>query len=176
MSASLDSLTNLDAGSTSGGVSDTINLRLCRLKPSTSLGLFAYGSLTIDAVMHALLDRVPPSEQITAPGWRAAGLPDLPYPGLVPDQSSGAPGAPGRLYHDLTEREWALLDAFENPKYTLESVLLANGSTALAYVWPAEPPALAATWTPDSIGPDGMEEYLAMCVEWRQEWEASQVQ
>lgn len=94
----------------------------------------------------------------------------------MPDSSSddaAAAGAPGWLYIDLTEREWALLDAFENPKYNLETITLANGSEALAYVWPADPPALTTTWTPESINTDGMEEYLTMCVEWRQEWEAS---
>jgi hypothetical protein len=44
----------------------------------TQLGLFTYGTLTMDSVIHALLGRVPPSQATTAPGWRAAGLPDLP--------------------------------------------------------------------------------------------------
>ncbi|KAK4181406.1 hypothetical protein QBC36DRAFT_366931 [Triangularia setosa] len=151
--------------------------RLDRFKPQSSpfpvhLGLFAYGTLTIDAVMHALLDRVPPSKATTAPGWRAAGLPDLPYPGLVLDPTSNAPG---RVYNDLAEREWAILDAFENPKYDIARVTLGNGAEeALAYVWPADPPALAATWNVDCIDTEGMEDYLAMCVEFRQEWEESQ--
>ncbi|KAK4192450.1 hypothetical protein QBC35DRAFT_469790 [Podospora australis] len=50
--------------------------RLNRLQPSDiaalGLGLFTYGTLTIDSMMHALLDRVPPSEATSAPGWRAA--------------------------------------------------------------------------------------------------------
>ncbi|KAK0737500.1 hypothetical protein B0T21DRAFT_410949 [Apiosordaria backusii] len=152
--------------------------RLDCLKPSspsafpTHLGLFAYGTLTIDAVMHALLGRVPPSTTTTAPGWRAAGLPDLPYPGLIADPTSNAPG---RVYNDLTEREWAILDAFENPKYDIARIELANNaSEALAYVWPAEPPALTTTWTVDCIDTERMEDYIAMCVEFRQEWEESQ--
>ncbi|VBB72966.1 Putative protein of unknown function [Podospora comata] len=137
----------------------------------THLGLFAYGTLTIDAVMHALLDRVPPSTLTSAPGWRAAGLPDLPYPGLVADPTSVAPG---RAYNDLTEREWAILDSFENPKYDVARVTLASGAEALAYIWPADPPALTTTWTVDFIDTEGMEDYLAMCVEFRQDWEESQ--
>ncbi|KAK4193993.1 hypothetical protein QBC40DRAFT_155043, partial [Triangularia verruculosa] len=130
--------------------------------------LFAYGTLTIDAVMHALLDRVPPSEVATAPGWRAAGLPDLPYPGLVVDPTSNAWG---RLYQDLTERECEILDAFENPKYDIAQVTLSSGAKALAYVWPADPPALTTTWTVGCIDAEGMEDYLAMCAEFRQDWE-----
>ncbi|KAK0671238.1 hypothetical protein QBC41DRAFT_386770 [Cercophora samala] len=137
----------------------------------THLGLFAYGTLTIDAVMHALLDRVPPSALTSAPGWRAAGLPDLPYPGLVAESTSDAPG---RIYHDLTEPEWAILDAFENPKYDIARITLANGAEALVYVWPADPPVLTTTWTVDSIDTEGMEDYIAMCVEFRQDWEESQ--
>ncbi|KAK3371931.1 hypothetical protein B0H63DRAFT_483318 [Podospora didyma] len=139
----------------------------------TNSGLFAYGTLTMDAVMLTLLDRVPPSERTTAPGWRAAGLPDLPYPGLVADPQSNALG---RLYLDLTEREWALLDAFENPVYDIAAVTLANGQRGLAYVWPVtDPPALAHTWTVDLIDPAGVEAYLARCKLWRQEWEAENI-
>ncbi|KAK5662836.1 hypothetical protein OQA88_6247 [Cercophora sp. LCS_1] len=130
------------------------------------LGLFAYGSLTIDSVMLALLDRVPPYEATTAPGWRAAGLPDLPYPGLVQDTTAAAPG---RLYKDLTEREWALLDDFENPIYHVAEIELANGHKGLAYVWPEV--SLTTTWVVESMH-SRMEAYLEMCTMCRKQWEA----
>ncbi|KAK0733843.1 hypothetical protein B0T26DRAFT_604615, partial [Lasiosphaeria miniovina] len=134
------------------------------------LGLFAYGTLTMDAVMKTLLDRVPPSQPTAAPGWRAAGLPGLPYPGLVRDASASAPG---RVYHDLTAREWLVLDAFEDGAYDVAAVALADGQgqqRAVAYVWPAETPALASTWTPDAVD---VAAYVSRCGAWRREWEAS---
>ena len=101
--------------------------------PPLPPGLFAYGTLTLDPVISALLDRVPPSRSVRAPGWRAAGLPGLPYPGLVPQRSEmpsaagGGSGAPGRLYLDLGARDWAILDAFENPEYEIGLVTLEHG-------------------------------------------------
>lgn len=54
--------------------------------------LFAYGSLLIDEVIAALLDRVPQNEPARAPGYRVSKLPDQSYPGLVHDQPSEARG------------------------------------------------------------------------------------
>ncbi|KAH8880140.1 hypothetical protein GQ53DRAFT_755320 [Thozetella sp. PMI_491] len=145
-------------------------------------GLFAYGTLILDPVISALLDRIPPSTNIRAPGWRAAGLPGLPYPGLVPDASYLA-GVPGRLYFDLTPREWAILDAFENPEYEVGLVGLEGGQKALAYVWPdvAEEEggagkALSTTWTVDWAAQDeeGSKQYLEWVVSFREEWEEEQ--
>ncbi|KAK0730019.1 putative signal peptide protein, partial [Lasiosphaeris hirsuta] len=135
------------------------------------LGLFAYGTLTMDSVVQILLGRIPPSELTSALGWRAAGLPDLSYPGLVADQSGDTPG---RLYLDLTEDEWILLDAFENPLYDVAPLSLANGHRGLAYVWPSSAPqALTSTWTVDSINAATVEKYLENCVAWREEWHKS---
>ncbi len=131
----------------------------------------------------------------SAPGWRAAGLPDLPwvstsryyitlgisvthiecherYPGLVADATANAPG---RLYLDLTEREWKLLDAFENPLYDVAVVTLANDMQGLAYVWPTvgAPMALITTWTLKTMDEKSTEEYLSRVVGWREEWEES---
>ncbi|MDQ2709051.1 MAG: gamma-glutamylcyclotransferase [Actinomycetota bacterium] len=72
--------------------------------------LFAYGTLVIDDVITALICRVPSWIRATAPGWRAAGIPDRDYPGLIPNLSSSAGG---RIYRDLTPTEWILLDDFE---------------------------------------------------------------
>lgn len=61
--------------------------------PSRSApALFAYGSLIIDEVIVALLDRVPEHQPARAPGYRVSQLPDQSYPGLVHDQSSEAHG------------------------------------------------------------------------------------
>ena len=85
--------------------------------------LFVYGTLILDQVIRTLIDRVPAHEPAIARGWRVARLPDLPYPGLVPDNGH----TPGRLYTDLTTREWATLDAFEHPTYTLTAIEVLPG-------------------------------------------------
>ncbi len=159
--------------------------------PPLPPGLFAYGTLTLDPVISALLDRVPPSRSVRAPGWRAAGLPGLPYPGLVPQRSEmpsaagGGSGAPGRLYLDLGARDWAILDAFENPEYEIGLVTLEHGDKALAYTWPdvaesegGQGKALGTTWTIDWAVEDkqGMALYLERCVGWRQAWEEEAAQ
>jgi hypothetical protein len=95
------------------------------------------------------------------------------YPGLVADPSSAAPG---RVYLDLSSREWALLDAFENPVYSLSIIHPSSGQPCFAYTWPAHPPPLATTWTASSMGEDATAAYLAAVVEWRDEWETEQFQ
>jgi gamma-glutamylcyclotransferase (GGCT)/AIG2-like uncharacterized protein YtfP len=105
-------------------------------RPSAATSdLFVYGTLVLDQVISTLIDRVPAHEPVTAQGWRIARLPDRPYPGLVPDTDQ----APGRLYTDLTDSEWATLDAFEDPAYTLTTFeVLPGPRLALAYTWPDE--------------------------------------
>ncbi|KAH8762098.1 hypothetical protein F5883DRAFT_646882 [Diaporthe sp. PMI_573] len=83
--------------------------------------LFAYGSLLLEAVIAALLDRVPDNELARAPGYRVSRLPDQPFPGLVHDASSEAHG---RIYRGLSPKEWAILDAFENSLYKVQVVTL----------------------------------------------------
>ena len=116
----------------------------------------------MDAVVHALIDRVPESEDAAAPGWRAARLPGLSYPGLVAD---AAATATGRVYRDLDAREWAVLDAFENPDYTVEVVELQSGRRAFAYVWPYK--ARDDDWTVSSLDDEEADAYLTRCAAWR---------
>ncbi len=96
--------------------------------------LFVYGTLQFDAVLKALLGRVPASNPASAPEWRAAALEGRVYPGLV-----AAPGATaaGLLLTDLTDQEWRLLDAFEDDRYDLREVALSTGDRGLAYLWPS---------------------------------------
>jgi hypothetical protein len=169
-----------------------LELTRTRTPQEAGVGLFCYGTLTIPAVMGALLDRTPPSVTGTCPGWRAAGLEGLPYPGLVrhhvPAGAGASSGAPGRLYMDLTDHEWQVLDAFENPGYEVAVVDVdvdvgmdsgtqaeAGGfvtKAALAYRWPRLDTVLPHDWTLKSMDDETMEEYLEGCVTWRKEWEA----
>lgn len=130
--------------------------------------LFVYGTLGLEAVVECLIDRVPASEPVTAPGWRVARLPDKPYPGLVADESAAAPG---RVFTDLVADEWATLDAFEDPVYTLTPVALSDGRRGLAYVWPKE--ALPETWTVQSLDEDGLAAYLRRVRTWRDRYESA---
>lgn len=128
--------------------------------------LFVYGTLALDDVVHALIDRVPAHVETSAPGWRAARLPELPYPGLVADDSAEAPG---RAYTDLSETEWSVLDAFEDPAYVVAPLVVSHGRTALAYVWPDD--SLESTWTTASLDRDGLDAYLQRCRAWRARFE-----
>lgn len=77
------------------GQSKRIALATSNLGPDPSAStpaLFAYGSLLLDSVIIALIDRVPEYEVTTAQGHRVAQLPGQPYPGLVRDESAQAPG------------------------------------------------------------------------------------
>ncbi|MGV9934061.1 gamma-glutamylcyclotransferase family protein [Streptomyces olivaceoviridis] len=97
--------------------------------------LFCYGTLQFDAVLKALLGRIPEQTPASAPGYRAAALAHRVYPGLVARQS-GAGSASGLVLTDLTTTEWRILDAFEDERYELREVSLATGMTGWAYIWP----------------------------------------
>ena len=97
--------------------------------------LFVYGTLLLDDVIKTLIDRVPNYQHAVALGWRIVCLPQRIYPGLVPGQGKSI----GKIYTDLTDTEWATLDAFEDPAYTLATVRVLLPSEiekeALSYVW-----------------------------------------
>ncbi|KAI3391232.1 hypothetical protein diail_7746 [Diaporthe ilicicola] len=136
--------------------------------PSRSApALFAYGSLLIDEVIAALLDRVPEHGPARAPGYRVSKLPDLSYPGLVHDESSEAPG---RIYRGLSPEDWAILDAFENPLYEVQVVALGDQGKALAYVWTKDALIGAPGWTTASMTGAVLEDYIEWTKAWRGEY------
>lgn len=98
--------------------------------------LFCYGTLQFDDVLRALLGRVPEQYPASAPGYRAAALEGRAYPGLVAQASDCS--ATGVLLTDLSEAEWRILDAFEDPRYELRQVSLSDGGYGWAYMWPGE--------------------------------------
>lgn len=136
------------------------------LPSAATSDLFVYGTLVIDQVIRTLIDRVPAHEPATSQGWRVARLPHRPYPGLVRDDGQ----APGRLYTDLTAREWATLDAFEDPTYILTTIeVLPSSGPALAYIWPDEH--LPGAWSLDDFSATDLTHYLERCGAWRQRYE-----
>ncbi|MGI5260902.1 gamma-glutamylcyclotransferase family protein [Streptomyces angustmyceticus] len=118
-----------------------------------------YGTLQFDAVLEALLGRIPKRAAASAPGWRAAALEGRVYPGLVAGPGSAAPGL--RLT-DLSPREWGILDAFEDDRYDLREVELTSGGRGLAYLWP-EGDVRDENWDAQQFKVLHLQEYAARC-------------
>ncbi|MET9293072.1 gamma-glutamylcyclotransferase family protein [Streptomyces sp. NPDC003077] len=135
-----------------------ISHRRYRLSPGSNV-LFVYGTLQFDAVLDALLSRVPQRTPASAPGWRAAALEGRLYPGLVaaPDAT-----ATGLLLTDLTNEEWAVLDAFEDDRYDLRELTLSSGGRGWAYVWPDDE-VRAENWDAQYFAVHHLHEYAARC-------------
>lgn len=129
-----------------------------RLAPDAAI-LFAYGTLQFDAVLEALVGRIPKQVPASAPGWRAASLEGRVYPGLVAAPGSAAPGV---LFTDLSRREWTILDAFEDDRYDLREVTLTSGERGLAYVWP-DGEVLEEDWDAEQFRTRHLGEYAARC-------------
>jgi gamma-glutamylcyclotransferase (GGCT)/AIG2-like uncharacterized protein YtfP len=97
--------------------------------------LFAYGSLMIPDVIHAVIGREVVGEPATLAGYLRQGLRGFTYPGLVrcPDGL-----VDGRLYRDLCSSDLLSLDSFEDDFYQRHSVTVQtrNGrfDQAFAYV------------------------------------------
>jgi gamma-glutamylcyclotransferase (GGCT)/AIG2-like uncharacterized protein YtfP len=121
--------------------------------------LFVYGTLQFDAVLEALLGRIPPRTTASAPGWRAASLEGRLYPGLV--TSLGGTAA-GLLLTDLSNEEWAILDAFEDNRYDLRKIDLSSGHQGWAYVWPGGE-VRAENWDADAFAARHLQQYAARC-------------
>ncbi|MEU0843915.1 gamma-glutamylcyclotransferase family protein [Streptomyces sp. NPDC005962] len=118
-----------------------------------------YGTLQFEPVLQALLGRIPTSTPTTANGWRAAALPERVYPGLVP--AAGAT-ATGLLLEDLTSAEWGALDAFEDDRYDLRQVHLAEGRLGWAYLWP-DNEVLPENWDAEVFVDRHLAAYAARC-------------
>lgn len=149
----------LQANSTSSGRPD---------QPSEETNkLFVYGTLLLDDVISTLIGRIPRYLVATAPGWQVVRLPQKVYPGLVPGQGE----ANGKVFTDLTDTEWATLDTFEDPTYTLATVrvLTPLRTDALAYIWHGEH--VDQPWASAEFGRDELADYLDRCLSWRRRYD-----
>jgi gamma-glutamylcyclotransferase (GGCT)/AIG2-like uncharacterized protein YtfP len=102
--------------------------------PPNSDALFAYGTLLVPAVVHALLGWSPTSQPAILQDFARFGVRGEAFPGIVP--RTGA-RVEGQLLHGLTPRDWGKLDDFEGDWYerTAVTVLTAEGpQPALVYV------------------------------------------
>lgn len=122
--------------------------------------LFCYGTLQFDAVLKALLGRIPEQAQASAPGYRAAALEGRVYPGLVLRAFGGS--APGVVLLNLSNEEWRILDAFEDDRYDLREVTLSNGQLGWAYIWPGGD-VRADDWDAAEFEERHLAEYAARC-------------
>jgi hypothetical protein len=137
--------------------------------PAGDEALFVYGSLLFPQVLQALLDRVPTTTSVGAPGWRVAALPERVYPGLVP----GSGSAPGLLLTGLSEREWRTLIAFEGDLYELRQLALSGGRDGWAFVWAGSAPASRLDWVPEEFAERVLPAYVEGCAAWRRRYEAT---
>ncbi|MCA1708707.1 MAG: gamma-glutamylcyclotransferase [Actinobacteria bacterium] len=129
--------------------------------------LFVYGTLLVDDVVNTLIGRIPHYLVAKAPGWRIVRLPQKVYPGLVPGQGE----ADGKVFTDLTNAEWAILDAFEDPAYTLAAVrvLAPLGMDAFAYVWRGEH--VDKPWSTVDFEGNELADYVDLCRNWRRRYD-----
>lgn len=76
--------------------------------------LFTYGTLMLDDVFGALLNRVPLSYTAQLPGYKRVCVDQKIYPGIF-----SCPGetVTGKFYEDILPDEWPLLDWFESDLY-----------------------------------------------------------
>lgn len=111
---------------------------------------------------------MPDIEVAVARNWRVAALPRRPYPGLV-----ARPGrvAGGVLLGGLTQADWAVIDAFEDPEYELRAIqVVGRDDPVLAYVWTAQP--CEQDWHAAIFAAGHLERHAQWCAQWRQAFTA----
>ncbi|MFF4031518.1 gamma-glutamylcyclotransferase family protein [Streptomyces sviceus] len=121
--------------------------------------LFCYGTLQFDAVLEALLGRIPERTPVSAPGYRAAALAARVYPGLVRASDRSAAGV---LLTDLSSEEWEILDEFEDLHYELQEVALSTGKQGWTYVWRGGD-VQEADWDAEGFQAEHLVEHTARC-------------
>lgn len=141
--------------------------RLSRLGADPA-ALFAYGTLQFPEVLLALLDRVPEHTPGALAGWRAAALPGLIYPGLVP----AAQTVHGVLLTGLTAAEWRVVDAYEDDRYGLEPMTLTDGRRGWAYLYDRSAAALPQDWSAREFAGRHLAAFAERCRAWRDRYVA----
>jgi gamma-glutamylcyclotransferase (GGCT)/AIG2-like uncharacterized protein YtfP len=142
------------------------NKRLMRLIESPG-SLFVYGSLMFPEVLETLLDRIPPLVPAKAFGWQTIKLSEVVYPGLINNPGTQANGY---LLTDLSDLEWQLLEAFENPIYNLVRLETDQKS---AWVFALEEfSGNSESWDSDNFKAKNLISYVNRCAVWRQKYDA----
>jgi gamma-glutamylcyclotransferase (GGCT)/AIG2-like uncharacterized protein YtfP len=102
-------------------------------------------------------------------GWKVIGLPDVVYPGLVAARGRVV----GVTISTLTDDEWGLLDAFENPIYDLQLLDLIDGQRAWSYVCASDIGSSETSWDAETFSRDHLTSYVKRCTAWRQTFKPS---
>jgi gamma-glutamylcyclotransferase (GGCT)/AIG2-like uncharacterized protein YtfP len=116
-----------------------------------------------------LLGRVPPTKPAEVEGWLVIPLPGLVYPGLV----RGSATVTGLTVAELTEDDWAVIDAFENPDYDLSLVQLTDARTAWAYTSADDTEPANGTWETSTFIEQHLRDYVHRCADWRARYSAA---
>lgn len=117
-------------------------------------------------MIEILVGCVPSYSEATLLDWETVAIAGVVYPGLRPARGKSSVG---RLYYGLTVADWLVLDSFENPDYTLESVFLESTEThALAYVWRHE--VGTEKWNVNDLSKSEISAYLDACKRWRSQY------
>ncbi len=127
--------------------------------------LLSYGTLQIPDVLDILLGRQPRQTPATIHGWRVVALNNRPYPVLVP--GTGSDHVTGLVFTDLTDDEWATVDAFEDPVYDLHEIPVADAPPAWAYASTSSPTATTHPWALETFVETELPAYLRSCRQWR---------
>jgi gamma-glutamylcyclotransferase (GGCT)/AIG2-like uncharacterized protein YtfP len=128
--------------------------------------LFTYGTLQIPEVIEAVAGRVLSSVEANAPGFAQFRFTDRIYPGMVLREGGVTEG---RVYFDVSDRAWYLLDSFEDPIYERQvvEVHLTDGArvNAQAYVLPGALAHLLSSepWTIEWFSAQHLEGYVSRC-------------
>jgi gamma-glutamylcyclotransferase (GGCT)/AIG2-like uncharacterized protein YtfP len=131
--------------------------------------LFAYGTLTVAAVMRAVNGAVPPSRPALLPGYARYRVRGQVFPAIIP-RAGGA--TPGVLYDGLDGPALARLDRFEGDRYErrLLSVYPAGGAAVSAYTYVLSQDHAGdltdEPWDPAGFVEHDLEGYLIRCAAW----------
>lgn len=96
--------------------------------------LFAYGTLEIPAVMHAVTGHHYPAEAARLPDHVRYLLVNKYYPGIIPHLNAEVSGM---LYRNLSPQVWRRLDRYEDAFYQRQqvTVITAAGETVEAWTY-----------------------------------------
>jgi GNAT superfamily N-acetyltransferase len=74
---------------------------------------------------------------------------------------------------ELTEDDWAVIDAFENPDYDLSLVQLTDARTAWAYTSADDTEPANGTWETSTFIEQHLRDYVHRCADWRARYSAA---
>ncbi|KAL3747966.1 AIG2-like protein D [Eucalyptus grandis] len=134
---------------------------------AATVNVFVYGSLLVDDVVRALLNRVPPSSPALLPDFHRFSIKGRVYPAILPLPKHTVSG---KVLMGITVPELDMLDTFEDVEYTRTTVqvTLLDSSDKLeaeAYVWSDKhDPNLYGDWDFEEWKQKHMDDFLKMTV------------